>query len=167
MVFRNAIVATGFAAAILLTPVGAQMASAAPSTGQSDCLCLASVPVGAANVGAVTAVNGHVYLAAAKGYTPLQSGAQLPFGAELKSGPEGSAVVQVGANCTVNLGPNTDLSVTNSSKGMCVREIKSAEGTAQGSSGAGPFFAPGVAIAGAASGGAVYLGLGHNHAVSQ
>lgn len=97
---------------------------------RAECLCVLPAEV-RARIAAVQDVEGQVLLSDARGYTPIQSHADLSVGDRVVLLNDGRATL-TGPACQVALAPDSTITLVPTDTGICVAQALTAPGTAPG-----------------------------------
>ena len=95
----------------------------AQSQSLDDCSCL--VPAGAAGqpIGSIVAVDGHVQISGATGFSDSKVGTMLSGGSRVIVGPRSSASLSLGDKCPLQVSANQDVALDPVNAKICVRVL--------------------------------------------
>jgi len=95
----------------------------AQSQSLDDCSCL--VPAGSAGqpIGSIVAVDGHVQISGATGFSDSKVGTMLSGGNRIIVGPRSSASLSLGDKCPLQVSANQDVSLDPVNAKICVRVL--------------------------------------------
>jgi hypothetical protein len=131
-----------------MSALTAAPAQAADITCDVQCTCV--TPKVGSPVGLIVSSGGIVQASTANGLGPAKAGTPLDIGGQLITGPASTAGVVVGTQCSLDIPPNSEMTITEQCGQICVQVTQNAAPPVVAGGGALPLIVlgTGAAIAG-------------------
>ncbi len=123
------VLAIGVAVAV----IGINAPTSAYAQGAGDCACVVPAALNGQPIGSITGVSGQVQVSQAAGFGAGGAGTPLQLGTQIIVGPLSSALISVGASCSLQIQQNTDVVIDALNSDICVR-VKDFAGETAGAS---------------------------------